>query len=147
MTYPSKRDCEHGSQRGRCDICDIIQADRLIEKIARTLHTDEDGIVRAIQALQADNNYLREVIRHLADPPDRIAADAALSAVPHNTIESLEAEFDMLRSQQMTPKMEAIIQAVHDQAGRECESDGAITVTISQAEYEMLCQEEEARDL
>jgi len=27
-SYPNERDCEHGSMRGKCDTCDLIQAEK-----------------------------------------------------------------------------------------------------------------------
>jgi hypothetical protein len=31
--YPNERDCEHGRQRGKCDICDLIEAEKQIEQL------------------------------------------------------------------------------------------------------------------
>lgn len=60
---------------------------------------------------------------------------------------SLEAEFDELRSREVTPTMEAIIQAVHDEAGKahDGEGGGDIVVRVPLIEYDALCAEEAAR--
>lgn len=38
-SYPNKRDCEHGRQRGKCSECDLEIAETKLEQAERTLRT------------------------------------------------------------------------------------------------------------
>ncbi len=72
----------------------------------------------------------------------------AEAVTPEMCIEALEGEYDELERRQMTPTMEAIIQAVHDEAGKahDGEGGGSIVVRVPLIEYEALCQEEADRE-
>lgn len=132
----------------------------LLEDQAKALHrlcgalglpagsdTTQEGL-KAIHTLQADNNYLRAVIAHMATADGVDLSETAqrvLAAVPRATLRALEEEYDALRERGMTPTMEAIIQAVHDTAGKGQEGDDVV-VTVSAMEYENLCAEERFKE-
>lgn len=110
--------------------------------------------VRAINAIKAHNQVLRAMMAHAMAKLDYRDTDGAMEALglglgqtPAEVLSSLEAEFDELRSREVTPTMEAIIQAVHDEAGKahDGEGGGDIVVRVPLIEYDALCAEEAAR--
>ena len=58
-SYPNQRDCEHGSMRGKCDICEYEQdikelRERIVELKAHNL-----GLTKTLVELEAEIAKLR----------------------------------------------------------------------------------------
>lgn len=107
----------------------------LINQIKETLkqmNVEHESII-------AHNNYLKEVIESL---PEDVRPDIITT---RELVVNLRQEYEALALNQMTPKMEGIIQAVHDSAGRNSNETGDIVLTVSNVEYMALCDEEAFR--
>ena len=122
----------------------------------------KEKLIARTEAVQANNNHLREILRGLvAAVDDQKATNSSfmglafaindarkyLNVSPVETIKMLEGDFKSLYQTQMTPAMEVIISLVHDEAGRNVGNDKPISITITDMQYDELCEEETQRDL
>jgi hypothetical protein len=91
---------------------------------------------RCLQAMVGASEEVQELIVRGAE-----------AVTPDLCVKALEEEYDELERRQMTPTMEMIIQAVHDEAGR-CDSEltSPIFVRVDPHDYDALCDEEAARE-
>lgn len=92
---------------------------------------------RCLQAMVGASEEVQELIVRGAE-----------AVTPDLCLKALEEEYDELERRQMTPTMEAIIQMVHDEAGKahDGEGGGNIVVRVPLIEYDALCHEEANRE-
>ena len=106
---------------------------------------------RKIKALEVYCTYLKRCMSGMRGEcvdVQNLIIQASDSISPEMCLQSLEDEYDELRATQVTPTMEMIIQAVHDEAGRRHEgAEDPIVIKVFPHDYDALCEEEQIREI
>lgn len=128
----------------------------LTDDIIKLMADFRKQVIAVTEATTVSNNTYRTVIKHILNNFDeyvensdalKTSLESVIDLGRYEVARNLEADIKALHLSQLTPQMSAIIQQVHDQAGKNADITKDIEIKITLAEYTSLVNEEEFRDL